>query len=190
MARSNDPAATRQAIVEGAHGLMARFGSRRVTIEDVAREVGLSRQTVYAYFADRQALVDQVLLWNGHLIRLELERRLDGVPGFADKVAAAAAFGAEPGLLRMGELQPETLALLLTTGGEPWLRRATDFWEPVVRAAQANGEVRPELAPRPTAAWVARSLFALAVMRPDPQGADHPTSTELLVRTYLAGGLA
>jgi AcrR family transcriptional regulator len=194
--KPNDPDATRQAIVVSAHGMMARFGSKRMTIEDVARAAGLSRPTIYAYFEDKQALIDAVLMWNGHLIREELQRRFEQAPTFADKVTVAAKFGAEErSALRYGEQQPDDLALLLTTQGEPWIRRATSFWEPIVREAQAAGEIRPDLPPRATANWVARSLFALAVIKSGPSGDDaaadgEQTDIEFFARIYLAGGLA
>lgn len=182
---------TRQAIIASAHGVVRRYGVRRTTVEDVARAAGVSRPTIYAYFGDRQGLIDAVLLWNGHLIREELEKRFADAPTFADKVVVAAEFGtsaADP--LRIGESEPESLALMLTTAGSPWVERAASFWAPLVREAQAAGEVRPELDPDRAAHWIARSLFALSAM-----SSASPDEVELdeirdLARTYLAGGLA
>lgn len=182
---------TRQAIVESAHRVVRRFGVRRTTVEDVARAAGVSRPTIYAYFGDRQGLIDAVLLWNGHLIRRELERRFADAPTFADKIVVAAEFGAsDADPLRIGESEPEALALMLTTTGGPWVDRAARFWAPLIREAQAAGEVRPELDPATTARWVARSLFALSAM--SSPGPDEAELAEIrdLARTYLAGGLA
>lgn len=185
------PEETRQAIVEAAHGVVGRRGLRRTTIEDVARAARVSRPTVYAYFGGKQGLVDAVLLWNGHLIRQELEKRFADAPTFADKVEAAAVFGvsdADP--LRLGESEPESLALMLTTTAGPWVERAAHFWEPLVREAQATGEVRPDLDPARTARWVARSLFALSIMGSPSPSAEELAEVRALARTHLAGGLA
>lgn len=184
-------AATRQAIVAAAHGVVRRYGVKRTTVEDVARAAKVSRPTVYAYFGDKQGLIDAVLLWNGHLIREELEKRFAAAPTFADKVVAAAEFGtsdADP--LRLGESDPEVLALMLTTSAGPWVERAERFWEPLVREAQSGAEIRPELDPGRTARWIARSLFSLSIMSSPVPGEQERAEIRDWARTYLAGGLA
>ena len=182
--------ATRRAIIESAHGLVRRYGPRRITVEDVARAAGVSRPTIYAHFGDRKGLLTAVWLYNGHLVRSALERKLGGAKTFADKVAAAATFGvSEEAPMWLRHTEPESLALTLTTSGGPWLARAARFWEPYVREAQAAGEVRPQLDPGRTAEWIARSLFGIALMSPPT-----PSKSELArirddARVYIAGGL-
>jgi len=41
---------TREAILDAVDSLMARHGFRRITVEDIAREAGISKRTVYTYF--------------------------------------------------------------------------------------------------------------------------------------------
>jgi AcrR family transcriptional regulator len=184
------PIATRQSIIESAHALVRLHGPRRVTIEDVAQAAGVSRPTVYAHFGDRKGLLGAVWLWNGHLVRRELERKFRRAETFADKVAAAAVFGVgSEAPLWLRQTEPESLVLTLTTSGAPWLERAARFWEPYVVAAQESGEIRPELDARRTAVWVARCLFSLALTSPQT-----PSRAELArirddARTYIAGGL-
>jgi AcrR family transcriptional regulator len=182
--------ATRQSIVESAHALVRLHGPRRVTIEDVAQAAGVSRPTVYAHFGDRKGLLTAVWLWNGHLVRGELERKFRRAETFADKVAAAAVFGVgSEAPLWLRQTEPESLILTLTTSGGPWLERAVRFWEPYVAAAQQAGEVRPELDVHRTAAWVARSLFALALMSPQTPNRAELAQIRDDARTFIAGGL-
>jgi AcrR family transcriptional regulator len=188
---SSGSASTRQNIIESAHALVRQFGPRRITVEDVARAARVSRPTIYAYFGDKRGLLTAVFLWNGHLVRTELEKRFRRAGSFADKVVAAAVFGVShdaPVWLRNTE--PESLVITLTTSGAPWLERAARFWEPYVREAQEAGEVRPDLDPESTARWIARSLFGLALMTP-----PRPSKAELRAigeeaRIFVAGGLA
>lgn len=44
-------------ILEAAIGLFAKFGVRSVTMDDVAREAGVSKKTIYQHHTDRQGLV-------------------------------------------------------------------------------------------------------------------------------------
>jgi AcrR family transcriptional regulator len=186
--------ATRERILLAAHDTMRRFGIRRTTMEDVARRANMSRAAVYRYFPDKPALVDAVLIHNGHLVREQLTTRLQGARSFADKCVLAAQFGqrmpVDGLLLALNETEPETLALLLTTGAAPFLERAARFWLPHVTDAQERGEVRSDLDARGTAEWVARSIYALSVIPTITFDRRDPEALERFVRTYIAGGLA
>lgn len=52
----NARAATRDAILQAASRLFTRFGPRKTTMDEVAREAGCSRATVYAHFSGKDAL--------------------------------------------------------------------------------------------------------------------------------------
>lgn len=54
----------RERILEGTYAAVARWGLTKTTVEDVAREAGLSRSTLYRYFpGGRDELIDAVVLW-------------------------------------------------------------------------------------------------------------------------------
>lgn len=48
---------TKQKILEGAHKLFHKFGVRSVTMDDIARELGISKKTIYQYFQDKDEIV-------------------------------------------------------------------------------------------------------------------------------------
>lgn len=48
-------------VVVAAEGLFWRFGIRSVSMDDVARECGISKKTIYQYFTDKAALVNAVV---------------------------------------------------------------------------------------------------------------------------------
>ncbi|CAB4709225.1 unannotated protein [freshwater metagenome] len=54
---SNHLPDTRERLVEATIGCLRRAASRKVSIADVSRESGMSRQTIYSHFADRDELV-------------------------------------------------------------------------------------------------------------------------------------
>lgn len=46
-----------QRIMEGADELFCRFGIKNVTMDDIARHLGMSKKTIYQYFEDKNKLV-------------------------------------------------------------------------------------------------------------------------------------
>ncbi len=56
--------ATRQEIIEATYACVARWGLSKTTVEDAAREAGVSRATVYRNFpGGREELIDAVVAW-------------------------------------------------------------------------------------------------------------------------------
>ncbi|TNE79734.1 MAG: TetR/AcrR family transcriptional regulator [Bacteroidetes bacterium] len=48
-------------VLESTNELFMRYGIRSVSMDDVAREVGMSKKTIYQHFTDRTHLVDAVI---------------------------------------------------------------------------------------------------------------------------------
>jgi TetR/AcrR family transcriptional regulator, cholesterol catabolism regulator len=59
------------AILEKISGLYAKYGIRSVTMDDVARELGISKKTLYGHFADKHDLVKKVVMH--HLSTMDKE---------------------------------------------------------------------------------------------------------------------
>lgn len=58
--------ATKERIKETAHGLVMQYGIRSVSMDDIANALGMSKKTIYQYFADKDELVVAVV---GDVIR-------------------------------------------------------------------------------------------------------------------------
>jgi AcrR family transcriptional regulator len=52
---------TRERILLGSRELFMQFGIRRVTMDDVAKHLGMSKKTIYAVFQDKDELVQSLL---------------------------------------------------------------------------------------------------------------------------------
>jgi AcrR family transcriptional regulator len=70
-----ESAPTRTALLDAAERLLARSGYRKMTMEDIAKEAGLSRRTVYGYFRGK----DEVILGTIDRIVERVAARLDEV---------------------------------------------------------------------------------------------------------------
>ena len=65
---------TKNRIVEKAEALYMRFGIRSVSMENMAEELGMSKKTLYQYFADKDELVEEVVKRHTFTIREECEQ--------------------------------------------------------------------------------------------------------------------
>jgi len=48
-------------ILRGAEALFLRYGFKSITMDDISRELGISKKTLYQYFSDKNDLVNQVV---------------------------------------------------------------------------------------------------------------------------------
>jgi len=63
---------TRARIVQAAIACVNRWGLDKVTVNDIARDAGVTRPTVYSYFESRDEIVRYVLLYAGQQFVAEL----------------------------------------------------------------------------------------------------------------------
>lgn len=178
-------------ILDAAFGCVADLGLARITMDDVARRAGLSRQTIYRYFASRDLLIMALVL-------REEEKFLDGIrAAFAedddlesamyDGILFCLRFAREHPLLdRLLATDPETLLPYLTTRATPMIVRARSVvtslvaskaWvraalletaaDAVVRAVISYALTPPERPPEEVAADLARIMSAALTGKED-----------------------
>lgn len=78
--RPSDPA-KHEAILKAARMLFFRGGPDSVNMEAVAREAGVSKVTVYAHFAHREALISAVIIAQQELLVAALHEPVNDVEG-------------------------------------------------------------------------------------------------------------
>ena len=49
-------------ILNKAHELFMRYGIRSVSMDEIANHLGMSKKTIYQFYADKDALVDLSLI--------------------------------------------------------------------------------------------------------------------------------
>jgi AcrR family transcriptional regulator len=161
----------------------------------VAAEAGVSRGSVYRYFADRDALVEAVLERTADRFVAASEPELDRAPDLAGQLAAAVMF-----ILRGGDdefglhLPGETdslFATLLAVRSEVLFDRWVAFWEPRLAVAERRREVRAGLDRSQTGELIVRLLLSFAVL-PTVVSFDaaDPEAVAGFIRDHLLRGLA
>jgi AcrR family transcriptional regulator len=171
---------TRERIIDAALRAMTRHGLARLTLEDVAGEAGVSRQTLHRYFGTKDALIRAAILQEeqGFIARVaEAAAAHDDLrPAMEAAIDTALTAAREHPLLdRLLATEPEALLPLLTSGSGPVLTAA----RPVI--ADLLSQRLPHLSEsevRRTADALTRLVVSYAVNPPD----EPPT--------VVAGGLA
>lgn len=170
-------------ILEAALESAALHGITKLSVGDVAKRAGYSRQTLYRYFPSKEALVAAV-------VAAETAKLIEQVTSAADhfddpRRSLEAAFLAalrvvrdHPLLDRLIRTEPEALLPLLTTDGGPVMVQVRSVVESIV--TQRLTEV-DALTARRFADVVTRLLISYAVSAPD----DPPEVVAAFVAAFL-----
>src|SRR6201998_4674674 len=78
----------RERILAAAERCIDRHGIRKTTMDDVACEVGLSRPSVYRYFADRDDLLVELITRHARALLDRARKSIARQSGLADQIVA------------------------------------------------------------------------------------------------------
>lgn len=178
---------TRERILDAALRTLLRLGIAKTTMKDVSRAAGVSRASLYRYFADRETLVEATV--RHHVLKVVAEeeppphlRPEASRRPFADRLVEGIVHDVSRG-------SADPLMLLLSTDprgastsiGRPRLYAELNqqVWEPLLREAQETGQLREDLAIEDVADWIVRlEIMFMSQSDGRPETADE-------VRRYL-----
>ena len=176
-------------ILDGALACIARVGLGKTTLDDVAREAGCARATVYRSFGNKQALFRAVLDREIGLLGARVLDDAAAADTLADAVVAVMLAGAEtfrthPALAFVLAHEPEIVARQLSfERGTDVLRVAAAF------AAPAFTRFIPAARAERLGEWVARLTLSY-LCNPSEQGElDDPAYLRALVVDYVLPGI-
>jgi len=140
-------------LLEAAAELLARHGFRGLRVADVATRAGVSRQTVYNEFRNKNGIVEAVTRYKTEEFLDGVRQRLadapDPVTGLREAVEFVFRLAAKDPLTGsvLGGTHAEDMLPLITTKGHPVLASATDvFLEHIRRHWPLLPPERAELA--------------------------------------------
>lgn len=183
---------TRDAIVAGAWACIQERGVKRANIAEIARKAGVSRPTVYQYFADKSEIIDAVVAGAAKSVFTLMGRAMASGGDLRSQLALAAGFlAANRRSLHEGQSKFDAAgsALLLIDESGELLKGCTRFLEPYVAAAQMRGEIRSGLNPVATAEWFARILMSLYVTRSQSLDLDDPGTAAAFITDHFVIGV-
>src|ERR1700753_1035806 len=85
----------RERIVAAAERCIDRHGIRKTTMDDVAGEVGLSRPSVYRYFADRDDLLIELITRHARALLARARKSISRQGSLADQIVESVLYIAD-----------------------------------------------------------------------------------------------
>jgi AcrR family transcriptional regulator len=142
------PASTddaRERILAAAERCIDRHGIRKTTMDDIASEVGLSRPSVYRYFADRDDLLIELISRHGRALiekgRKSVSRQTSLPDQIVESLLYVADYGRRDPLTRYSiDTDDSSLGRRMITSGASEILRA-EWWDPILDTAVANNEL-------------------------------------------------
>ncbi len=187
--REPDQRAVRDRIVAATLVSLARYGVAKTTLEDVAKEAGCARATVYRYFGGKQELITTVMVHESERVLTAIDAAAE--PGMTlDDALVAMATTAADELLEHDALQfvladePELILPFVTFDGSDRFLAATGAalgptFERLLAASDANR----------AAQWCARVF--IAHLGPDNSPIDLTDARDVraLIHDFVAPAL-
>jgi len=194
MTQPTDPLTLRDRLLAATYRCVERFGLGKTTIDDVAKESGASRATIYRQFpGGRDELLRETVAWELSNYFTVLADHVRDAPNLEELLRRGLWFAhrsvAEHAVLRkIMQTEPERLLPLLTTEATRTLPFIADFLLPYLRREADAGRLRPGVDAERAAEYLARSILSL-IGAPGRWNLDDPTQVSELVRDELLGGI-
>jgi AcrR family transcriptional regulator len=145
--------------LDAAEACFDRYGVNKTTMEDIAREAGVSRPTVYRHFADRESLILAVVMRRARSLIAKAQAFILRQGTFEDQLVEGLLF-----LVRTGRndpfvrllVNPEQLefAQQILGSTDAAVDLTHEMWEPILKDAVNRGELNPSLDFHAIAAWL------------------------------------
>jgi len=193
-ADAGDPLGVRLRLLTSTYTCVSRFGLAKTTVEDVVKESGVSRATIYRQFpGGREELLRETVGWELGRYFIRLADHVQDASDLAHLLEDGLVF-ARRTLLEHELLQkilvtePERLLGLLSTEATKTLPFIADFLLPYLAREERAGRLSPGVDLDRAAEYLARALLSL-IGAPGRFDLEDPDQVGSLVRRELLGGI-
>ncbi len=182
----------RERILAAAERCIDRHGIRKTTMDDIASEAGLSRPSVYRYFADRDNLLIELITRHARALLDRAHKSVSRQSSLPDQIIESLLYTADHGRrdpLTRYSIDPDGTSLgrqLIASGTSEMIR--AELWDPLLDAALANNELPLGLPRSDIHLWL--SNVAKTVMRALEDGDGDLTRYRSIIRRFVAPAFA
>lgn len=184
----------RERVLEGTYTCVARFGMAKTTVDDVARESGVSRATIYRLFpGGKEELLRETVGWEMSRFFARLAEHVSGSSDFATLVEESLVFArralvGHEVLQKVLVTEPDRLLPLLTVEQHRVVRYISAYLLPFLEREREAGRLRPGVDVARAADHVARMVLSL-IATPGRWDLEDPDQVRQLVREEVLGGI-
>ncbi len=183
--------AQRNQVIDTALEKFRKYGIRRVTLDEIARELRISKKTLYTHFSDKEALVTACIERNVSQIMPKVNAALSSKGTASEKVVRM--WQAASNLPRL--VTPELIADLKADYPHLWeaidsrRKAALARFEGIIDAGRKTGEIRPEIHPKVMLRMI--MAFLDRIITPDVlvQGEFSPAEALNTIFTVIGRGM-
>jgi len=186
----HDPEAVRQRILQATYVCVARWGLSKTTVEDAAREAGISRATIYRYFpGGRDELIDAVVVWEYARFFLRLYEEVHAAASLEEVMERGLSFASRAikeheVLQRILQTEPDVLLPTLTVEAD----RTQDLIAAFLIPYLVHHPLAPGVDVDEAAYFLARMVLSY-IGAPGRWDLDDPAQVARLVRAELLAGI-
>ncbi len=169
-------------ILDAAAALLLRWGYRKTTIEDVAREAGVGKGTIYLHWKDKNALFRAVIFRAQQQSGVEAMRRIAADPegGRFHRLWTHGMMAAleDPLMAAIMKGQTDIFQGLAGTFDPGTLQQLVGGYEAYIVQLQQAGLMRSDV-PAPVIAFITSALKIGVINTPDIYAQDQPSMEQL-----------
>lgn len=182
----------RRQIFQAAIRSFDKFGMRRATMDDIAEEAGVSRQTVYNYFENKRTLIIEVIRDEGRRVHARAIKGLDfelhgrELVVEAEMVALASA-SRSPYLRTLCNADAINTTADVVSHSERLAEIQQDYWYPILTVLRDRGELVADLDFAEAVEWITFIHFNLLTQPGTFNGDDD--ATRRMLHRYLTPAL-
>ena len=157
----------RAEIVDAARSVFARRGFARGIMDEIAKEAGIAKGTIYLYFRSKTEVYKAVLDRDMKALKKSTLERIDAAHGLRNKIGAftvARIEYAEAGKEFFRIMDSEQGKIALTRSEyRDWLRQPVQRLAAAIEKAARRGEIRP--VPAEKVAWIVADMTRGTIQR-------------------------
>lgn len=162
---------TKLEVIEATIGCIERFGVAKTSVKDVAKTLGVTRQTVHRLFETRTDLLEAVAEVRIEILARQLQRefrRFDSLEvALVDGSVLSLSVGkSDPILVEIQDRADHEVDQYMFRGSPRVHSVMVDLWGPLIQKAQTEGRLRSDLTPDFVVEWI-RNVHAMLNMRND-----------------------
>jgi AcrR family transcriptional regulator len=189
-----DPLSVHDRVLAAAYVCVTRYGLAKTTIDDVVKESGVSRASIYRQFpGGRDHVLQATVAWEIARYFNELADAVRGAPDLAHLLEEGLVFArrsvAEHEVLqKILETEPDRLLPLLTTESQKTLPFIAAFLQPYLAREASAGRLREGVDVDRAADYLARGILSL-IGESGRWDFEDPDQVRNVVRDELLGGI-